>query len=117
MNQPTTPLRYVAFPPVGAVSEVKMTREEFVDLRRTSPQWKFCLDVTPRPLAMLVYAALRLTPWWRQPVSSLRVFPCPECAGRASQWVVCELCGGSRRYATVAWEVRDGAPRRPPLGV
>lgn len=99
-------MKYVAFPPNGAVSEVKMTREEFLMLQANSSQWSKALDVTPDPCRLAVYIALRLNTWWRQPSTSLRCFPCPDCSDGSAKWLVCTTCGGSRRAPTVAWIAR-----------
>jgi hypothetical protein len=102
---PPTPPRYVAFPN-GAVSEVKMTREEFSALRTNSPQWANTLDVTPDPCRLAVHVALGLNTWWGRPSTSLQCFPCPDCSDGSARWLVCETCGGSRRVPTVAWVAR-----------
>jgi hypothetical protein len=93
---------YVAFPN-GLVSEVVMPPAQFDLQRRTDPRWKDALDVTPDPCRLAVHIALGLNTWWRQPSTPLRCFPCPDCADGSAKWLICETCGGSRRFPTIAW--------------
>ena len=90
--------RYVAFGPT--IVELKMSREEYVGLRQSSPKWQGSCDVTPSSAAMSVHFALQLNPWDRQAVSTIRVYKCPDCQDGDSMWVICRTCGGSRRVAS-----------------
>lgn len=102
----TQQLKYIAFPPDGAVSEIRMTHEQFEQTCEMNPAWKHALDVTPAPCRLAVHLALGINTWWRQPSTPLRCFPCQDCAGGGARWLICETCGGSRRVPTVAWVSR-----------